>query len=200
MGHEGDPCRERAIHSATLTARRRRHLNTTTGHHGNATPPNMASAPRPADVTSAGIQAPPPRGAGRSSHGAVPRRAVRGAAAAPRVARLPGGAGTAARARAATRRQPRASARRPATAQRAAPAARTGVGAPPAAPAGEGRGGGSGLCVVSGSRLRSEPRAAPADRPAPPRCSQVKCVEVVETYIERIREVNPLINAVVKDR
>lgn len=62
------------------------------------------------------------------------------------------------------------------------------------------RGGGSGLCVVSGSRLRSEPRAAPADRPAPPRCSQVKCVEVVETYIERIREVNPLINAVVKDR
>lgn len=63
-----------------------------------------------------------------------------------------------------------------------------------------GGGGGSGLCVVSGSRLRSEPRAAPADRPAPPRCSQVKCVEVVETYIERIREVNPLINAVVKDR
>lgn len=61
-------------------------------------------------------------------------------------------------------------------------------------------GGGSGLCVVSGSRLPSEPRAAPADRPAPPRCSQVKCVEVVETYIERIREVNPLINAVVKDR
>lgn len=32
------------------------------------------------------------------------------------------------------------------------------------------------------------------------RLRQVKCVEVVETYIERIREVNPLINAVVKDR
>uniref|UniRef100_A0A8C4J4L5 Fatty acid amide hydrolase 2 n=1 Tax=Dromaius novaehollandiae TaxID=8790 RepID=A0A8C4J4L5_DRONO len=29
---------------------------------------------------------------------------------------------------------------------------------------------------------------------------QVKCVEVVEAYIERIREVNPLTNAVVKDR
>uniref|UniRef100_A0A669PUZ9 Fatty acid amide hydrolase 2 n=1 Tax=Phasianus colchicus TaxID=9054 RepID=A0A669PUZ9_PHACC len=28
----------------------------------------------------------------------------------------------------------------------------------------------------------------------------VKCIEVVEAYIERIREVNPLINAVVKDR
>lgn len=33
--------------------------------------------------------------------------------------------------------------------------------------------------------------------PPPP---QVTCVEVVEAYIERIREVNPLINAVVKDR
>uniref|UniRef100_A0A8D2Q4N8 Fatty acid amide hydrolase 2 n=1 Tax=Varanus komodoensis TaxID=61221 RepID=A0A8D2Q4N8_VARKO len=29
---------------------------------------------------------------------------------------------------------------------------------------------------------------------------QVKCIEVIETYIERIRQVNPLINAVVKDR
>uniref|UniRef100_A0A8C9L9Q5 Amidase domain-containing protein n=1 Tax=Pavo cristatus TaxID=9049 RepID=A0A8C9L9Q5_PAVCR len=32
------------------------------------------------------------------------------------------------------------------------------------------------------------------------RLRQVKCVEVVEAYVERIREVNPLINAVVKDR
>ncbi|XP_015715717.1 fatty-acid amide hydrolase 2 [Coturnix japonica] len=32
------------------------------------------------------------------------------------------------------------------------------------------------------------------------RTRQVKCIEVVEAYIERIREVNPLINAVVKDR
>ncbi|XP_031449924.1 fatty-acid amide hydrolase 2 [Phasianus colchicus] len=32
------------------------------------------------------------------------------------------------------------------------------------------------------------------------RLRQVKCIEVVEAYIERIREVNPLINAVVKDR
>lgn len=29
---------------------------------------------------------------------------------------------------------------------------------------------------------------------------KVTCVEVVEAYIERIKEVNPLINAVVKDR
>ncbi|XP_052528955.1 fatty-acid amide hydrolase 2 [Tympanuchus pallidicinctus] len=32
------------------------------------------------------------------------------------------------------------------------------------------------------------------------RLRQVKCIEVVEAYVERIREVNPLINAVVKDR
>ncbi|KAM8987555.1 fatty-acid amide hydrolase 2 isoform 3-T3 [Ara ararauna] len=32
------------------------------------------------------------------------------------------------------------------------------------------------------------------------RARQVTCVEVVEAYVERIREVNPLINAVVKDR
>lgn len=30
--------------------------------------------------------------------------------------------------------------------------------------------------------------------------AQVACVEVVEAYVERIKEVNPLINAVVKDR
>ncbi|XP_007422714.2 fatty-acid amide hydrolase 2 [Python bivittatus] len=30
--------------------------------------------------------------------------------------------------------------------------------------------------------------------------SQVKCVDLLETYIERIKQVNPLINAVVKDR
>ncbi|XP_054070609.1 fatty-acid amide hydrolase 2 isoform X2 [Rissa tridactyla] len=32
------------------------------------------------------------------------------------------------------------------------------------------------------------------------RARQVTCVEVVEAYVERIKEVNPLINAVVKDR
>ncbi|KAM6353045.1 LOW QUALITY PROTEIN: fatty-acid amide hydrolase 2 [Alca torda] len=32
------------------------------------------------------------------------------------------------------------------------------------------------------------------------RARQVMCVEVVEAYVERIKEVNPLINAVVKDR
>ncbi|XP_063026270.1 fatty-acid amide hydrolase 2 isoform X2 [Melospiza melodia melodia] len=32
------------------------------------------------------------------------------------------------------------------------------------------------------------------------RARQVACVEVVEAYVERIKEVNPLINAVVKDR
>ncbi|KAJ7418941.1 Fatty-acid amide hydrolase 2 [Willisornis vidua] len=37
--------------------------------------------------------------------------------------------------------------------------------------------------------------AAPAVLPA-----QVTCIEVVEAYVERIKEVNPLINAVVKDR
>ncbi|KAM9600690.1 fatty-acid amide hydrolase 2 isoform 4-T4 [Morphnus guianensis] len=64
--------------------------------------------------------------------------------------------------------------------------------------------------------------APPGARPAPPRAvppprrpllllparqlaarlraRQVTCIEVVETYVERIKEVNPLINAVVKDR
>lgn len=51
--------------------------------------------------------------------------------------------------------------------------------------------------VPCGGRSPARP---PADRPAPRRCSQVKCIEVVEEYVERIREVNPLINAVVKDR
>ncbi|XP_059588629.1 fatty-acid amide hydrolase 2 [Alligator mississippiensis] len=32
------------------------------------------------------------------------------------------------------------------------------------------------------------------------RCRQVKCVDVIQAYIQRIKEVNPFINAVVKDR
>ncbi|XP_069723964.1 fatty-acid amide hydrolase 2 [Phaenicophaeus curvirostris] len=55
------------------------------------------------------------------------------------------------------------------------------------------------------------PRAVPAPRhpllrlparrlAARLRLRQVKCIEVVEAYVERIKEVNPLINAIVKDR
>ncbi|XP_071298974.1 fatty-acid amide hydrolase 2 isoform X3 [Agelaius tricolor] len=58
---------------------------------------------------------------------------------------------------------------------------------------------------------RAAPRAVPPPRRAllllPARrlaellrARQVACVEVVEAYVERIKEVNPLINAVVKDR
>ncbi|XP_064568988.1 fatty-acid amide hydrolase 2 isoform X2 [Zonotrichia leucophrys gambelii] len=58
---------------------------------------------------------------------------------------------------------------------------------------------------------RTAPRAVPPPRHAllllPARrlaellrARQVACVEVVEAYVERIKEVNPLINAVVKDR
>uniref|UniRef100_A0A8C5JH87 Fatty acid amide hydrolase 2 n=1 Tax=Junco hyemalis TaxID=40217 RepID=A0A8C5JH87_JUNHY len=58
---------------------------------------------------------------------------------------------------------------------------------------------------------RAAPRAVPPPRHAllllPARrlaellrARQVACVEVVEAYVERIKEVNPLINAVVKDR
>ncbi|XP_062359043.1 fatty-acid amide hydrolase 2 isoform X1 [Cinclus cinclus] len=68
--------------------------------------------------------------------------------------------------------------------------------------------------------LLPQPRAGPAraaPRAVPPprrallllsarrlaellRARQVTCIEVVEAYVERIKEVNPLINAVVKDR
>lgn len=41
-----------------------------------------------------------------------------------------------------------------------------------------------------------QPRRSAPSSPFP----KVTCVEVVEAYIERIKEVNPLINAIVKDR
>ncbi|XP_063273002.1 fatty-acid amide hydrolase 2 isoform X1 [Prinia subflava] len=75
-------------------------------------------------------------------------------------------------------------------------------------------------CLALLALLPPPPRAGPAraaPRAVPPprhallllsarrlaellRARQVTCIEVVEAYVERIKEVNPLINAVVKDR